>query len=103
MVIEFKDESMIQNWMNKSDELTAEAAREMSATAQLVQDIQQESEGTLVDELVTISNAVLTTAKALTGTMEEISSTIKNVVSKVAGFVDTVGGFLGGIGKSLLG
>ena len=91
-IIEFKDQSMINSWLQESLDLITEAQAEMKATHDLVDEIRASSDGTLVDELVTGSNKVLSVANNLTQT---ISTTINDVASKVAGFVSDVAGTIG--------
>ena len=94
-IIEFKDQSMINSWLQESLDLITEAQAEMKATHDLVDEIRASSDGTLVDELVTGSNKVLSVANNLTQPMEDISTTINDVASKVAGFVSDVAGTIG--------
>lgn len=94
-IIEFKDQGMINSWLQESLDLITEAQAEMKATHDLVDEIRASSDGTLVDELVTGSNKVLSVANNLTQTMEDISTTINDVASKVAGFVSDVAGTIG--------
>lgn len=94
-IIEFKDQSMINSWLQESLDLITEAQAEIKATHDLVDEIRASSDGTLVDELVTGSNKVLSVANNLTQTMEDISTTINDVASKVAGFVSDVAGTIG--------
>ena len=94
-IIEFKDQSMINSWLQESLDLITEAQAEMKATHDLVDEIRASSDGTLDDELVTGSNKVLSVANNLTQTMEDISTTINDVASKVAGFVSDVAGTIG--------
>lgn len=94
-IIEFKDGSMVENWLVQSMDLITEAHNEMIATHKLVEEIKDSSEGSLVDELIVGSNAVLNVANTLTGTMEEITSTVKDVVGKVSNFVTEAAGIVG--------
>ena len=94
-IIEFKDQSMINSWLQESLDLITEAQAEMKATHDLVEEIKQSSEGSVVDDLVVGSNKVLSVANDLTQTMEDISTTINEVVGKVADFVGDVAGTIG--------
>lgn len=103
MKFTYASEGDIKSWIAKSDELARDAYTAMHDTAQLVEEIQQFSSGSLVDELVHAAHGVLEVAKAVTGTFEEISGVIKDVTTAVGNVVESVSGAISGFGKAISG
>jgi len=99
MKIEFADRSVALAWVEKSVELNQKSSIEVKETMKLVEEINQESQGSLVDELVHGANQVINFVERVTSTAEEISGVMRDVTNKVADVVDNVAGAIGGIFK----
>ena len=93
-VTSFASGESIQRWIDRSDELSDDAYQAMKDTAALVGEIKESSAGSLVDELINVSNGALKAAEQVSNTMHAISDTVTNVVSKVSNVVSEVGGVI---------
>jgi len=100
-VVNFKDSDSVNKWLQRSDDLGQQAYEAMRDTSALLQEIGEESRGSMVDEIIDLSNKVLHVADAVTKTFEELSSVIDNIVSSIASTVSDIAGTIGKVVSSI--
>lgn len=101
--ISLKSSDSAEIWLQRCKELSDEAYQAMTITSQLVTEINQESRGSLADEMVDFGNHLLKSAKVLTDTTEKLSDAVRKVLDAMAKMVDTVSGWIKGATNALTG
>ncbi|MCC8072614.1 MAG: hypothetical protein LIO62_00595 [Clostridiales bacterium] len=94
MTIAMQDRAAAQNWESKATDLNERAEQAVQKAAQIVQEINEMADGTLIDELYQIGGTLSTVAASLLTAMNAIIDVVNNLLSAVEELIEKGKGFL---------
>lgn len=103
ITISIKDEQTAKQWLTMVEDLNSDYQQAMHDAGQTLVDVQEFSEGTMVDELVKYGTDLMNAAETTFTAIAEISGTVNTVLSKVNDFVQNTLGGLGKLASAVLG
>lgn len=101
--ISIKDEQSARNWLAMVEGLNSDYQKAMHDAGQTLVDVQDFSDGTMVDELVKYGTDLMNAAETTFNAIAEISGTVNTVLGKVNDFVQNTLGGLGKLASAVLG
>lgn len=103
MQIAIKDRSEAQAWQNTADALNARAQEAVKRAAQIVQEIKDMADGTLIDELFELGGALSNGAARLFEAMNAILDVVNNLLNAIENFKNEAIEFVKGAADYLIG
>lgn len=92
--VSIKDRATAEKWLRSVNEINEEYKEAMEEAARTIADIQNLSDGTIVDELVGLADSFLNAAEVTFEGINEIADTVLKVLDTVEDFVDEAKGFV---------
>ena len=97
-LISIKDPASANKWLMEVMALNERYHQAMEEASNTLIDMQEFSEGTMVDEFVNLGNGLLNAAEATFNAINEISTVVNNVLTTVSDIASNV---VGGITKAI--
>lgn len=92
--VAIKDEQTARQWLEMVNVINQDYKVAMQEAANVLEDMQNFADGTLVDEFVSFGSGLLTASEAVFEGINAIADTVTQVISTVSNFVEEAEGFI---------
>ena len=87
--VSIKDSTSAQNWLSMVEAINEDYLVAMKEANQVLREVNNVAEGTIVDEMVDLGDKILTCGEQVFNGISKISETVTSIISTVSDVVDS--------------